>query len=230
MPDDIQRDVDKEHTNGAIPDYENLIEFIKNLSRQSRYHSTQPPKSLTANLVQDEPQSGVEYSIDDWIADIETEGPPDADMGNLPAEGLQALYAIAKGKGRTPKGQGKSQGASKGKATGKLGKGTKGKGKGPFLGKCHNCDETGHMARDCIHQKRNLRPVGDDWNAAPGWTTAAKGNQRVALCVTDHSHVDYRIECPRLFPKHLQLLRSLHMFRFMLQPIMTWYARPAWMR
>ena len=119
LPDEIQRDVDKEPTKRAIPDYENFIEFIKNLSRSSRYHSTQPPKPLTANLLQDEPQSEIEHSVKDWIAYIETEGPPDADMGNLPAKGLQALYAITKGKGRTPKGQGKSHRASKGKTNGK---------------------------------------------------------------------------------------------------------------
>ena len=58
-----------------------------------------------ANLVQDEPQSELKYSVDKWIAYIETDGPPEADMGHLPAEGVQALYAIAKGKGRTAKGQ-----------------------------------------------------------------------------------------------------------------------------
>ena len=35
------------------------------------------------------------------------------------------------------------------------------------------------MARDCTHPKRNLRSVEDDWNAAPSWTTAAKGIQRL---------------------------------------------------
>ena len=140
----------------------------------------------------------MEYSIGEWIAYIEAEGPPEAEMGNLPAEGLQALYAIAKGKGRTAKGQPKGIVATKGNGKGNNGQGTKGKGKGPFLGKCHNCDETGHMARDCTHPKRNLRTAENNWTSVPIWPLpAANGTQRVALCITDHPQVDYSIEFPR---------------------------------
>ena len=74
------------------------------------------PKLLSANLLQDEPQRELEYSVDEWIAYNKTEGPTRAEISNLPAEGFQALYAIAKGKGRTAEGQAKGYGASKGKS------------------------------------------------------------------------------------------------------------------
>ena len=41
LPNEIQRDVDKEHAKGVIPDYEDFIEFIKDLSISSRFPFTQ---------------------------------------------------------------------------------------------------------------------------------------------------------------------------------------------
>ena len=157
LPDEIQRDVDKEHAKGAIPAYDDFIDFVKHFSNSSRFHTAQAPKPPTANLLQDETQRELEHSVDEWTAYIEAENPPEAEMGNLPAEGLQALYAIAKGKGRTAKGQPKGYGATKGNGKGKGGKGTKDRGKGPILGKCHNCDETSHMARD-LHTPKLQSP------------------------------------------------------------------------
>ena len=70
LPDEIQ------HAKGAISAYEDFIVFVKNLSRSSRLHAAQAPKPLTANLLQDETQRELEYSVDEWIAYMEAEGPP----------------------------------------------------------------------------------------------------------------------------------------------------------
>ena len=104
-----------------------------------------------------------------------------------------ALLAVVKGKGKGgQKGASyPSKGSDKGK--GKGGKGSKGgKGKGgfpprPFSGKCHNCDEIGHYARDCPHPRRQqigaVEPMQQSWYG---------GHSSVTLCVTDSVFTGYR--------------------------------------
>ena len=231
LPDEIQRDVDKEHAKGAIPAYEDFIDFVKNLSRSSKFQAAQAPKPLTANLLQDETQRELEYSVEEWIAYIKAEGPPERN-GQLACRRTAGPLCDCEGQRSHCQMAAKAICSNHRQWQGKRWEGHQRKGKGPFLGKCHNCDETGHMARDCTHPKRNLRSVENNWTSGPNWPLpSANGTQRVALCITDHPQVDYRIECPRIFPKHpLTIISHQHKhildFRFVVKQIMTLCANP----
>ena len=125
-----------------------------------------------------------------WIQDAEGQAALNSgvELPNRP-EVQCALLAVATGKGKgksnwTNKGgKGKDSGG-KGKDAGKGGKGGQGQGSYTFKGKCHICDQPGHMARDCPN--RALQPVEGSQN----WPTGQSSN--VTLCLTESVFTGYR--------------------------------------
>ena len=176
LPESCQKEIDNEVGKGELTSYEGFMDFVINMSRHARYKKQSAPKPLSANLVSespsavphqpqvDQPQAEPIYSVDEWVEWVQgAEGQQAIQNGYelpmIPAV-QNALLAVVKGKGKGgQKGAGyHSKGGDKGKGKGaKGGKGGKGKGgfpPRPFSGKCHNCDEVGHYARDCPHPRR----------------------------------------------------------------------------
>ena len=69
MPDDVQQSVDKEVAKGQLQTYEDFIEFLKSISKSSKYKHMPPPKPLSANLVAKEPEPP-DYTHEEWDAFI----------------------------------------------------------------------------------------------------------------------------------------------------------------
>ena len=213
LPESCQREVDNEVGKGELSSYESFMDFVINMSRHARYKKQSAPKPLSANLISEEPGNhGVPssepiYSMEEWSEWMQTqEGQSALHNGYEPPqvpEVQQALLAVAKGKGKgqgqwNNKGGGKGQGGDKGKGKGK-GQGqwnNKGSGKGkggypprPFTGKCHNCDEIGHYARDCPHARRQGLNLVDDGSNYSQWQP---GPSAVTLCITESIFTGYR--------------------------------------
>ena len=207
MPGDVKESIDAEVAKGQLQTYEDFIDFIKSISKSSKYKHMPPPKPLSANLVLDEP-SVPDYTHDEWVAYIGTEEGwsayqcgEDVDTGAL-REVLSLVGKGGKAKGKGNKGKGwdsskgqskgwdSSKGQSKGKG-GKAGKGSKGdskgKGKGVFNGNCHNCGAWGHRIADCPEPRQNqgVRYISEYYQPTA---------DRLAFMVTDHAstNVDYR--------------------------------------
>lgn len=233
LPQEIRDDIDREQAhNPELSVYDDLINFIINISRSNKYQKTTLPKPLSANLVGESPsaaapaqtepeEANVKYTIDEWIMYMyQDEGQAYIAAGNpLPEEGILALNSVVKGKGKgkgTPqwqKGTGKGKGAAKGyqswtpKGKGKGNKGEDNKGKGKGKGKdhiqCHGCLEYGHYVRDC--PQRSVQMV-EDTNWGSDWPSQSgwtgQSSNRVALIVTDQPFTGYRQETVGKKPAH----------------------------
>ena len=67
LPDEVQKSVDAEVAKGQLQQYEHFIEFVKSISKSSKFKNMPYPTPLSANLVADEPAPPT-YSHDEWIA------------------------------------------------------------------------------------------------------------------------------------------------------------------
>ena len=210
LPESCQKEIDNEVGKGELTSYEGFMDFVIHMSRHARYKKQSAPKPLTANLVsEDQGRSsnslGSEpiYSVDEWVEWAQAPEGQQAlhDGYELPAtpEAQHALLAVAKGKGKWSYKGGENR-STKGSDKGKgKGKGGKGKGKNnypprPFTGKCHNCDEVGHYARDCPRpQRQGIRTVEDSRQNQQWYPGSSNpSSSTVTLCVTESVFTGYR--------------------------------------
>ena len=156
LPEEMQKiiDVETSKPNTNIKRWPEWIEFVKSWSRSFQFQKSFKPTPLTANLIDDnaprpvevEPQEEQKFSTDQWIAWLQDEeGKQHIASGlPLPAEGMDALYAVVqkgKGKGGSPKGKGKGFGKNNWQPKGKGKTGGRDGGKSPKgSGKSSNLD------------------------------------------------------------------------------------------
>ena len=153
LPDEVAKSVDAEVAKGQLQEYNDFVEFIKSISKSSKFRSMPPPKPLSANLVTDEPEMP-QYSHDDWIAYLGSDEGWQAYQSGEEVDqiALRDILSLVgnnnKGKGKGYKGKGwdnpkggwnsskgggwnSSSSSNGGKGKGDWGKDSKGKGKGP---------------------------------------------------------------------------------------------------
>ena len=164
LPEEVKRMCTYQQGMGQLAKYEEFLSFIKTIASSSMYQSWKQPTPLTAGTNLLAPVAGgcvnfgnqqfpsqeaeIKYSYDECVAWVSTpEGEKYVNENDVTDPTLvQAIVAIAKGKGKNGGGKNGRFGGGKNNASPKGGSPAR---KREFQGECHKCHKWGHRINEC---------------------------------------------------------------------------------
>lgn len=164
LPEEVKRMCTYQQGMGQLAKYEEFLSFIKTIASSSMYQSWKQPTPLTAGTNLLAPVAGgcvnfgnqqfpsqeaeIKYSYDECVAWVSTpEGEKYVNENDVTDPTLvQAIFAVAKGKGKNGGGKNGRFGGGKNNANPKGGSPA---GKREFQGECHKCHKWGHRINEC---------------------------------------------------------------------------------
>ena len=175
IPAEIQKMITYQQSMGMLVKYDDFINVIKSMASSSMYSNWKAPPPMTASLncIMND---GSNYTYEQCVAWVQTtEGEQYVNDTTVTDPVLvQAIFAVAKGKG------GKKGGGNKGGAA--PGKGAPAAGspyKKEFSGSCHKCGVWGHRINECPQwgDQPNPRQKGAGKGAQKGKGVLAVGDE-----------------------------------------------------
>ena len=206
LPKDVKDIVDGERNKGELRAYPALREWLMNLGNNAALSlASGPQHKLLLNALDEGRSSDLQpvtqqspqqpgYSSDEWVVYMCTpEGAEFAQENHRMPEVAEALLAMNSA-GKGGKFGGGRKGGTKGAAPQWMSQGYQ-KGQG-FQGKCWNCDEVGHTARECTKEPRGGKAKGKgkkgDGKGKGEYGKGGKGKSNMnnvsegwALCMTE---------------------------------------------
>ena len=181
LPAEIQKMVIYQQGMGALEKYEDFLNFVKSLASSSYYQGFKAPQGIQMVNADGGP---IQYTYEECIAWVATEeGAKYVEETEITDPTMvRAVYAVAKGKGKTGgfrstnKGANNKGGDSKGAAQG-----------GTFNGKCHKCQVWGHRIAECPEWGKQQPPNPLRNRRDKGAGKGGKGVNAVGESATGHS-------------------------------------------